>query len=403
MVVHEKLSPKKQERDGGLPRHTRKEGGTKEVQVPYTMASGHERMEEVFRADEGARFNYDEAARIQLPTNMRENSEHTVPDVEYGRGYGSGIVLQRRQAQSAVVQRQFIPALFQIDVYVDQIRKLLNSEWREKSIDDLLKHWNTYGYGDMIPDMDLSSAVDIEDEGEKDKRIEKIQKEWNKKGSRLDILMNLCEYFLSETGESKEYEHYLMLAGDINLLNGVLDSSKAELIAAIDGKFLKQDEGARYFSGQSNGRNQSDGMQGKGLVPGTFWIESFVSMQPGTGIQLLREVLISEMEEGSNVALGVYPGLEDYYGGLGFQPMDGFYSGEGAARVMNSEDAGSYVSSILQFQPNTSLDTILHKGLKKYIIYPVYTAGRESVIEKIDNKMKGEAEPSGEASTSHSK
>lgn len=402
MVVHEKLSPKKQERDVGLPRHTRKEGGTKEVQVPYTMASGHERMEEVFRADEVARFNYDEAARIQLPTNMRENSEHTVPDVEYGRGYGSGIVLQRWQAQSAVVQRQFIPALFQIDVYVDQIRKLLNSEWREKSIDELLEHWSNSGYGDMIPDMDLLSTVDIEDEGERDKRIEEIQKEWNKKGARLDILMNLCQHFRFETGESKEYKHYLMLAGDINLLNGVLDSENAELVAAIDSKFLKEDEGAGYFSGQSNGRNQSDGKQGNETTPGTFWIESFVSMQSGTGIQLLREVLMSETDEGSNVALGVYPGLEKYYKGLGFSPMNGFYSGERAARVMNSKDAGRYVCSEPQFQPNTSLDAILQEGLEKCIIYPVYMAGRESVIKKIDDKMKGEAEPSGEASTLHS-
>ena len=379
MVVHEKLSPKKQERDAGLSRHTRKDTGIKEIQIPYTMVSEYEQAEEAIRVGE----------------------QHSVRETSHGWEHDTGIVLQRQNDQPAVIQRQFNTCWFDIGIYLKQICKIIGRNWNkmksEELYRDILQRWENGEY----------ASIDGRD------------------SARLDILMNLCQHFVSQTNpDTGEFDHYLLLEGNTQPQNNaILESEKEELLAAIDCKSLSEEEGAgtvpealKKAEEEAKTKEEEGADNSEEETSGVLWIESFVGMQKGKGSILLREVLNAREE--SIVALGVYPGTENHYSGLGFLPLEGYYSGEDKACAMNSDMAADFMiktiknmnedefTGLFEFGNNSITEVLeeFRKGLKNdsqgmeeikkealielgtkiYKLYPVYAGRKEMISEKIN-------------------
>lgn len=406
MVVHEKLNQNNQQRDGGLPKHTRKEGGKREIQIPYTMESEY-----------GG----------QTPTNVRENNEYTVPGLEHSWRYDIGHVLQREQDQSAVVQRQFVEGYADIGVFLKPICKMLKRDWtaekNEEIYNRILNDWEENGSQGMIPEPDDKLAQSEEE-------AQQRRKEWEKQCSSIDILMNLCEHFISqEDPEKGEYKHYLMLEEDIDLPDSdEVDPNVSELLAAIDWKFLSEKEGAGHIRNAFN-KGEGAGSSGKASseeevnLTDILWVESIVSMQSGMGSELLHD-LLEEQEKVKIVALGAYGASAKRYEKIGFKCINGvtegekYFSGEGKACPMDSKEAYNFVidtvmkmkqedlfelgydefsisseehenkqevkKKIITEINNMTQELVIDLGLRRTILYPVYIGERESIIKGIE-------------------
>lgn len=284
--------------------------------------------------------------KIQIPYTMHPEQEQ-IPESPFAdTGLRYHDVLKQNHVRSDVVQGEFVKAFFNGEVYMKKIRELLKNEDRYETYEDVIaaideaedeKEAETEGYGKLIKDEEGTA-----------KHKHDIM--------RFDILINLYEHLEKEKLEGPEFTHYLMFEEDIEE-NSVINSQNTNLLSAIDCKKIK-------WKGEN-----------------VLFIESFVSLAPNTGIELLQEVLSAQGQETTRVALGAYRDSYNYYEKLGFNAALGYYSGEGKAEIMDEEQA-------LNFIKLEGKNDSIQEALKNDELYPIYEAEIATVLKKIKERKK---------------
>lgn len=263
-----------------------------------------------------------------------------------------------------VVQGQFVNVKFKRSVYE---KKLL--EWwkafRAKYADITLPECGTGAdvYNALMEKNEDGVCETYEAIGEKlDSTGEK------KIQSQLDILCDLIKHFDKESGgtSGKTYQHYHLYSSDTMLAEGENVGNEANLLAAIDCEVKNTIK------------------LGELDLNKVLWIESFVSFDRGKGMNLLKNILQYDRGNIEHVALGAYPGSEQYYGDrLGMHKLDECFVREEDQKIINQEEALKKVKKEFTWLASASDDKKISEGITGCLFYPVYYATKAELLAKI--------------------
>ena len=305
-----------------------------------------------------------------VPVNDDKTLEREA-DIHWSRGRSPVPADGKTFSHQRVLQGQFINRRICSGVYLEQLRNIL-IRFRDSGKE------GPWQYCELREGNRELCQHFLEDYSNIYGQLEAMVNSWpelKRDLARFDILKNLVEHCI---GNEAQYEHYHMYQdGSMIHDNNEGDAEVAvgsSLVSAVDCQRKSIKTGDSDF-----------------ILNNVLWIESFVSLQSGAGKRLLREILNDAENAGvENVALGAYPGTQNYYENiLGMQRNLRIYVLEDGGEVVDKREAALMFRRDLEDSWKVDMNedeenSLINKGLEEFYLYPFYYATKQHILERLE-------------------